>query len=121
MTISGIGELKETEILAYAGIKALFDAALDDGESTPYAPLTLAPEIAAPTLLIAGELDRLAPPADLEALAAAFPTRARTRVVAGVGHTVPIEAAEPWRAAVLDFLDGAGAAGDGTDGGGTAA
>jgi pimeloyl-ACP methyl ester carboxylesterase len=104
----------------YAGIKALFDAALDDGHSSPYAPLTLAPQIAAPTLLIAGELDRLAPPTDLDALADAFPTRARTRVVAGVGHTVAIEAAAPWRAAVLDFLDGA-EVGDGTGGGGAAA
>ncbi|MEZ4384932.1 MAG: alpha/beta hydrolase [Nannocystaceae bacterium] len=99
----------------YAGIKALFDGALDDGEGTPYAPLSLAPQIAAPTLLIAGELDRLAPPADLDALAAAFSPRARTLVVPGVGHTVAIEAPEVWRAAALDFLDGdADGAGGGT-------
>ena len=90
---------------SYAGIRALFDAAVDDGEDSPYAPLTLAPRITAPTLLIAGELDRVAPAAELGELAAAFPTEAEVAVIAGVGHTVAIEAPEAWRAHVLGFLE----------------
>ncbi len=90
---------------SYAGIRALFDAAVDDGEDSPYAPLTLAPEIQAPTLLIAGELDRVAPAAELGELAAAFPAGAAEVVVLpGVGHTGAIEAPEPWRAQVQAFL-----------------
>ena len=61
---------------------------------------TLAPRIRCPTLLIAGELDRLAPAAELAALAALFAGPVEHHVVPGVGHTVPIEAAEVWRAHV---------------------
>ena len=89
---------------SYGGIRALFDAAVDDGEDSPYAPLTLAPQIQAPTLLIAGELDRVAPAADLGELAAAISGGAEVAVIPGVGHTVAIEAPEPWRGHVLDFL-----------------
>ncbi|MFY0533417.1 alpha/beta fold hydrolase [Nannocystis pusilla] len=55
-------------------------------------------------LLLTGQLDRLASPSELKALAAAFPNPARVEVLPDVGHTVAIEAPEPWRARVLDFL-----------------
>ncbi|MCB9568923.1 MAG: alpha/beta fold hydrolase [Myxococcales bacterium] len=103
----------------YEGIRALFEATLDDGPDAPHAPLRLAPRIAAPTLLLVGELDRVAPAADLEGLAAAFarPGGAEWGILPGVGHTIPIEAPEAWRARVLDFLDrpdaGAGAGAEG--------
>jgi pimeloyl-ACP methyl ester carboxylesterase len=89
---------------SYAGIVALFAQMLDDAPDSPWAPLRLAPRVHAPTLLLAGELDRLAPASDLQALAAAFPVPARAQVLPGVGHTVAIEAPGPWRALVLDFL-----------------
>ncbi len=95
----------------YAGIKALFDSALDDGEASPYAALTLAAEVRAPTLLIVGELDRVAPAADLDELAAAFVRAGRpaeVAVIPGVGHTVAIEAPLPWRSRLLEFLNRSG-------------
>lgn len=88
----------------YAGIRALFEQTLRDDPTSPWHPLQLAPRISAPTLLLAGELDRLAPAADLAALAAAFAPPARHEVLAGVGHTAAIEAAERWRALVVEFL-----------------
>lgn len=88
----------------YEGIAALFAQTLNDAPDSPWAPLNLAPRVRAPTLLLAGELDRLAPVRELDALAAAFPGPARTEVLADVGHTVAIEAAERWRALVLEFL-----------------
>ena len=88
----------------YEGIRALFEQTLRDDPDWPYQPTTLAPHIRCPTLLIAGELDRLAPAADLDALAALFAGSVEHHVVPGVGHTVPIEAAEVWRAYVQKFL-----------------
>lgn len=88
----------------FAGIHALFTQTLEDDPSWPFHPTALAPRIACPTLLLAGEHDRLAPAADLATLAAAFAGPVTHRVVPGVGHTVAIEAPELWRAAVLDFL-----------------
>nr|WP_276602588.1 alpha/beta hydrolase [Nannocystis pusilla] len=89
---------------AYENTAALFAQTLDDGPDSLWAPLKLAPRVRAPVLLLAGELDRLASPSELEALAAAFPTPARVEVLPDVGHTVAIEAPEPWRARVLEFL-----------------
>ena len=66
--------------------------------------VTGSPRITCPTLLLAGAQDRLAPAAELSALAALFPEPARHHVVPGVGHTVAIEAAEVWRAHVQTFL-----------------
>jgi hypothetical protein len=81
----------------YAGIRALFEQTLGDDEAWPWHPTALAPQITCPALLLAGEHDRLAPAADLAALAALFPTPAEHHVVPDVGHTVPIEAPEVWR------------------------
>nr|WP_276599605.1 alpha/beta hydrolase [Nannocystis sp. SCPEA4] len=89
---------------SYEGIAALFAQTLGDGPDSPWAPPNLAPRVRAPVLLLAGALDRLAPPHELEALAAAFPGPARAEVLPDVGHTVAIEAPERWRALVLEFL-----------------
>jgi pimeloyl-ACP methyl ester carboxylesterase len=88
----------------YEGIRALFDQTLGDDPAWPFHPTALAPRIRCPTLLLAGEQDRLAPAAELAALAALFPEPAQHHVVPGVGHTVAIEAAEVWRAHVQAFL-----------------
>ena len=94
----------------YAGVRALFEQAMDEAAGASSAPLALAPRIRAPTLVIGGELDRLAPPAEVRALAEAFAPAAAARILAGVGHTVAIEAPEAWRAAVLEHLDARGGA-----------
>jgi len=88
----------------YDGVRALFEQTLGDDPRGPYHPTTLAPQIRCPTLLIAGELDRLAPAAELAALAALFAGPVEHHIVPGVGHTAPIEAAEVWRAHVQKFL-----------------
>ncbi len=88
----------------FAGISALFAQTMHDVATSPWHPLSLAPRVLAPTLLIAGALDRLAPVAELDALAHAFPRATRAEVVPEVGHTVPIEAPERWRSLVLEFL-----------------
>lgn len=88
----------------YAGIRALFEQTLGDDPGSSYHPTRLAPRIACPVLLLAGALDRLAPAAELAALAALFPTPAAHHVVPDVGHTVAIEAPEVWRAHVQKFL-----------------
>lgn len=89
---------------SFEGISALFSQTLGDEPGSPWLPLSLAPRVQAPTLLMAGALDRLAPAAELGALAAAFPGPARAEVLPEVGHTVAIEAAERWREYVLEFL-----------------
>ncbi len=88
----------------FEGISALFSQTLHDDMTSPWHPLQLAPRVRAPALLLAGELDRLAPAGELAALAAAFAPAARFEVLPGVGHTVAIEAPERWRALVLGFL-----------------
>jgi 3-oxoadipate enol-lactonase len=88
----------------YAGIRALFEQTLREDPHWQYQPTALAPRVRCPTLLIAGELDRLAPAAELAALAALFAGPVEHHVVPGVGHTVAIEAAEVWRAHVQKFL-----------------
>lgn len=89
---------------SYAGIAALFAQTLGDDPGSPWHPLSLAPRVRAPALLLAGELDRLAPASELDALAAAFAGPARAEVLPAVGHTVAIEAPELWRSLVLEFL-----------------
>lgn len=93
---------------SYEGISALFRDTLgrdgsDDGQGDPWRQDVLAGRVRAPTLVLAGAQDRIAPPGEVRALAAAM--GAAHRIFDGAGHTVPIEAAEPWRRAVLAFLD----------------
>lgn len=59
--------------------------------------------ITVPTLVLAGEDDSVAPPAESTALAAALPD-AVARVLAGCGHFPMIEAAEQFAAAIREFL-----------------
>lgn len=66
-------------------------------------------EVRAPTLCVAGELDRAAPPDVLAAIAERIPG-ARMAVMAGAPHMLMIEQPEAFAALVDDFLKGAGAA-----------
>ena len=59
--------------------------------------------IGVPVLCLAGEHDRLAPPAMMERMAARIPG-ARYVCLKGVGHLPNIEAPHSFDAAVLDFL-----------------
>jgi 3-oxoadipate enol-lactonase len=59
--------------------------------------------ITVPTLLLAGEHDRNAPPALMQAMAARIP-RAEYVCLAGVGHLANMEAPAPFNAALLAFL-----------------
>jgi 3-oxoadipate enol-lactonase len=59
--------------------------------------------IAVPVLLLAGEDDRNAPPALMQAMAARIP-HAEYRCLPGVGHLANMEAPQPFNAALLDFL-----------------
>jgi len=63
---------------------------------------TALPSLTHPTLLLAGELDARFVRTQ-RAMQALLPN-AELRVVAGVGHTVHLEAPEEWIGAVLDFL-----------------
>ena len=89
----------------YDGIAALFRDTLprhgDDDDA--WSPAALAPRVRAPALVTGGAADRIASPDEVAALATAL--HAEHRIFAGSGHTVPIEAAEPWRRTVLAFLD----------------
>ena len=60
-------------------------------------------EIAAPTLVIAGELDDETPVAYAEALAEGLPD-AELRVIDGVGHLTPAEAPDEFDTLVREFL-----------------
>jgi len=90
---------------SYEGISALFRDTLgrDAEGGDTWRPDLLATQVRAPALVLAGAQDRIAPPVEVRALAAAM--GAAHRIFDGAGHTVPIEAAEPWRRAVLAFLD----------------
>lgn len=59
--------------------------------------------IAVPTLLIAGEHDRTAPPASVRRMSAAIP-RSTFVEMAGVGHLQNLEAPDEFDALVLNFL-----------------
>lgn len=61
-------------------------------------------EIAAPTLVVQGELDRETPLAYAETLAAGIPG-ARLAVIPGVGHLTPAEAPDEFNALVQGFLE----------------
>jgi pimeloyl-ACP methyl ester carboxylesterase len=59
--------------------------------------------IRVPTLLMAGEFDRVAAPAVMKQMAAAIP-RARYAELAGIGHLMNLEAPDEFDALLLDFL-----------------
>jgi pimeloyl-ACP methyl ester carboxylesterase len=87
----------------YDGVVALMRSTLDLPPDSPWMPSALAARVRAPTLCISGALDRLAPPAEVAALAEIL--GAAHHVVPDVGHTVAIEAPTLWRDAALEFLD----------------
>ena len=62
-------------------------------------------EIAAPTLVIVGELDQETPLAYAETLADGIPD-AELRVIAGAGHLTPAEAPDEFNRLVREFLTG---------------
>lgn len=64
--------------------------------------LSLLPQITAPTLVVAGELDAIAPVAEMTAMAAAIPG-ARLVVLADCAHLTPMEAPERFAAEVGAF------------------
>lgn len=88
---------------SFDGIVALFRDTLARGPDSPWAPDALAPRVRCPALVTGGAQDRIAPPAEVRALASML--RASHRIFDGAGHTVPIEVADPWRRALVAFLD----------------
>jgi len=85
----------------FAAIKAL-SSATTHGADPEMTPAALAGAVRCPALVLGGELDPLATPPQVEALAAAL--GGESTVFPGLGHTLPIEAPEPWRERVLAFL-----------------
>lgn len=64
---------------------------------------SLLPQIACPTLVMTGELDTWAPPAQHEAIAAAIPN-SELVIVPGAGHMIQLEAPEAVNAAIAGWL-----------------
>ncbi len=60
--------------------------------------------ISVPTLVVVGEADRLTPPAEAEAMAAAIPG-ATLAVIPGAGHMSPLERPGEVNAALREFLE----------------
>lgn len=87
----------------YDGVKALFEHTMRLPSDSPWHASQLAGRVQCPVLTIAGRLDRLAPPSEVRALAAAC--GGEFLEIDGAGHTVAIEAPETWRTAVERFLD----------------
>jgi 3-oxoadipate enol-lactonase len=87
----------------YEAITALFRDTMGHDVDAAWSVAALAEKVPGATLVMGGALDRLAPPAEVEALAGALGGQHRT--FPDAGHTIPIEAAGPWRAAVETFLD----------------
>ena len=85
------------------GLVAALETIRDRADSRP----TLA-TIDVPVLVLVGEDDRLTPPADAEAMAAALPDARLTRLP-GAGHLVALERPGEVAAALLAFLEEAGA------------
>ncbi|MEM9459221.1 MAG: alpha/beta hydrolase [Myxococcota bacterium] len=88
---------------SFAGISALFQQTLRPPEGSPWTPEALAPRVQCHALVMGGQLDRLAPPDEVRQLAQRM--GARYRCLPQAGHTIPIEAADAWREAVLELLD----------------
>ncbi len=87
----------------YEGVRALFEQTMGLPEDSPWHPHALAPRLQCPVLALGGGLDRLAPPAEVGALAQLC--GGEHRVFEGLGHTIAIEASAAWRAAVEAFVD----------------
>lgn len=88
---------------SFEGIRALFRQTLGDDADPAWTNEAMASRVQCPALAMGGTLDRLAPPAEVGALARRM--GARHVELPDAGHTIPIEAAEAWRAAVLEHLD----------------
>lgn len=84
------------------GIRALFEHTTRLPENSPWRSAALASRVRCPALVMGGAHDRVADPHDVAALAERL--RAEHRIFEDAGHTVPIEAAVAWRAAVEAFL-----------------
>lgn len=87
---------------SYAGISALLHATLEPLAGTPWATSALAERVRCPALVMGGAHDRLAPPEEVRELATRM--GGQHRIFEDAGHTIPIEAAEAWREAVLEHL-----------------
>jgi len=79
-----------------------FDTTLAEGGPPTLPLLSEAKRVEAPCLALAGDADRLVPRDDLVELAHAL--GAEFAILAGSGHTAPIEVPEDWRLRVLGFL-----------------
>ncbi len=79
--------------------------AADLAACVPWDGVALAPRVRAPALLVAGARDRVAPPALVRELAAAFPG-SRVVVLDGAGHVLPVERPEEVAREVNAFVDG---------------
>ncbi|MBK8239236.1 MAG: alpha/beta fold hydrolase [Deltaproteobacteria bacterium] len=90
----------------YDGVLALMRQTQQLADDSPWTTAALAERAGAAgvdALCIGGALDRLAAPADVRALAERL--HADAIIIDDVGHTVAIEAPQPWRAALEGFLD----------------
>jgi pimeloyl-ACP methyl ester carboxylesterase len=83
-----------------AGVVGALRALRDRPDSTP----TLA-TIAVPTLVVAGEVDKIAPPDVMRAMAQAIPG-AQFAMIPGAGHLAPLEQPLQTNRVLADFLDG---------------
>lgn len=88
---------------SFEGIAALLRQTMEPEPGSQWTTAALCERVRCPVLALGGALDRLAPPDEVRELAAR--TGGRHEIFADAGHTIPIEAAEPWREAVLRFLD----------------
>lgn len=70
---------------------------------TPFDLMPLLGQIQAPTLVLVGEEDLLAPPWEARAIAAAIP-QAQFQIVPQAGHALPFERPETFNSLVLQFL-----------------
>ncbi|HSB37838.1 MAG TPA: alpha/beta hydrolase [Gaiellaceae bacterium] len=99
------GEREQAFVQTLAGLVPNADA-LRRFNSAVWPSLDLRPALArveAPTLVVAGERDFVAPPAAARAIAEAIP-EAELVVVPGAGHFVFVEAPDAFRRAVASFL-----------------
>ena len=87
--------------------QAVFDAQIHALVEPARSRQSLLPRIACPTLVMTGELDAWAPPAQHEAIAAAIPD-AELVIVPGAGHMIQLEAPGAVNAAIADWLPAAG-------------